>query len=425
MSLLVKDWARNHRFAGSKDRAFILGLCMDVLRRKGVLSQTMNDDSPRALALSALRWDFGMDVDAIAVACTEDHGPGALKDSERDALSSEGLGNPADLLDIPSWLHQSFKAAFRSDTKAEAAAFSERAPVDLRVNTLKANVEKATKALASIGVERPNTVTNALRIPPAAPNKKGAAIDVLPAYGKGWIEVQDLGSQIASACAGSLSGAQVLDFCAGGGGKTLALAALAGGKGQIYAYDKDAKRLSPIFERLRRAGVRTAQVRSPAEAPDPIKDLQGKMDLVFVDAPCTGSGTWRRRPDTKWRLTQKQFDQRLKDQRDVLREASAYVKPGGVLIWVTCSVFVEENETQIAAFLSEYQDFSPVSLDERLLGSGVIERQGVSELSPCASAIDNIPYAALRLSPRRTRSDGFFVSALLKTAHSTHNERST
>jgi 16S rRNA (cytosine967-C5)-methyltransferase len=184
----------------------------------------------------------------------------------------------------------------------------------------------------------------------------------------------------------------VLDFCAGGGGKTLALAAAMANTGQIFAYDSDARRLTDTVRRSRRAGVRNLQVRSPL-APGALSGLEGRMDLVFADAPCTGSGTWRRHPDAKWRLTEAQMVRRMVEQDEVLKGAADYVRPGGRLIYVTCSLFAEENEDRIAAFLGGRAD----------LAVEPVTAPGDFPLTP---------QGFLRLTPLSAGTDGFFVATL-------------
>jgi 16S rRNA (cytosine967-C5)-methyltransferase len=189
-------------------------------------------------------------------------------------------------------------------------------------------------------------------------------------------------------------GMQVADVCAGGGGKTLALAALMEGKGQIYAYDVDGRRLAPLKERADRAGAHNIQIRTPMRTKDALEDLRGRMDVVLVDAPCSGSGTWRRNPDSKWRLRPNALAKRLEEQHEALAMAAPLVKAGGRLVYVTCSVLPEENEDQIAAFLGSYTDFSAVGLN----ASFPALRRGL----------------ALQMTPRVTGCDGFFVAALVK-----------
>jgi 16S rRNA (cytosine967-C5)-methyltransferase len=279
---------------------------------------------------------------------------------------------------------------------AAAEALSHRAPIDLRVNTLKSDPARALKALSHFYVEPAGPLATALRVAPPAASNRAAPVETAPEFEKGWFEVQDLGSQIAAACAGDIAHRQVLDFCAGGGGKTLALAAAMANTGQIFAYDSDARRLTDTVRRSRRAGVRNLQVRSPLQ-PGALSGLEGRMDLVFADAPCTGSGTWRRHPDAKWRLTEAQMMRRMAEQDAVLAGAADYVRPGGRLIYVTCSLFAEENEDRIAAFVAGRPDF-------------VVE--------PVAAPGDFslTPEGYLRLTPLSAGTDGFFVATLRRVA---------
>jgi len=219
--------------------------------------------------------------------------------------------------------------------------------------------------------------------------------------------VQDLGSQVASAAAGDVKGKQVLDYCAGGGGKTLALAAMMENTGQLYAYDIDARRIKPLFHRAKRAGVRNLQIRSPAGR-EGLEDLVGKMDVVFIDAPCSGAGTWRRHPDTKWRLTEKQLARRIEEQDIALREAARYVKPGGRMVYVTCSIFMEENEDRLAEFLKDHSQFSFLPAYDEIMASGLLFEDEALALQKCKTAD-----GALRLTPHRFSSDGFFIANLL------------
>ena len=411
----LANWARDNRYAGAKDRAWISGLCLDALRRRHSLAQAMGEDSPRALALGVMGLLWGVPADALAETAAEaPHGPGALTQAETAALQRRAQDASQQLPlhvagDFPEWLVPHVRRVFGERAAQVMAGFAERADVDLRLNVLKAEPEKALKALKSVRGEAVPVLTTAARIPAPPANERAAAVTVIPAFNKGWVEVQDLGSQIAAAAAGEVKGAQVLDYCAGGGGKTLALAAMMGNAGQLYAYDRDARRLKPLYHRARRAGVRNLQIRSPSEG-SVLEDLKGKMDVVFADAPCTGAGTWRRHPDTKWRLTPQQLERRMAEQDAVLKEAAAYVKPGGRMVWATCSFLMEENEDRLAAFLGAHPMFEQAPVMESLAASGLLTPEGRAALEPCAT-----PDGALRLTPDRLRADGFFVATLIRT----------
>jgi 16S rRNA (cytosine967-C5)-methyltransferase len=409
----LADWARGARYAGAKDRAAISGLCLDVLRRRRSLSAAMGDDSVRAAVLAHLRLDQAMSVDAIsALAAEAPHGPGALSQAEADALADQRLSehNASPLLiqaDFPAWLEPSVERAFSGAAFDEMTAFATRADIDLRLNTLKTAPEKALAALETVGAAAAPLLKTAARIAAPASEERAPSVTVIPAFNKGWVEVQDLGSQIAAAAAGDIARAQVLDYCAGGGGKTLALASLMNATGQLYAYDGDARRLAPLYERARRAGVRNLQIVNPATDKAALGALAGRMDVVFIDAPCTGSGTWRRHPDTKWRVTPQQLERRMEEQDAVLREAARYVKPGGRMIYVTCSFLLEENEDRLAAFFGEHRDFAETRALDAVGASGLLIDGAAEILRSCETAS-----GALRLTPARTRTDGFFIAAL-------------
>jgi len=280
----------------------------------------------------------------------------------------------------------------------------------LRVNTLKADMTRALKALAPFNPDCVGDLENGLRIYPGAAADRAPAIEVAPEFAKGWFEVQDMGSQIAASAAGDIKGKQVLDLCAGGGGKTLTLAAAMANKGQLYAYDSDARRLTDTVTRSQRAGVRNLQIRSPIR-PGALDGLDGRMDVVFVDAPCTGSGTWRRHPDAKWRLTPAQLEKRMAEQDQVLASAATFVKPGGRIVYVTCSLLMEENEDRVAAFLASQADFVQANTLNHIRASGQVTTEGLVELARYVT-----PDGALRLSPTAGATDGFFVAVLERTA---------
>jgi 16S rRNA (cytosine967-C5)-methyltransferase len=382
--LALKGWGDGARYAGSKDRAFVSGLVLDVLRRRRSLAWMMGEESDRARVLAALAHVWGWPAGRVETAAADEHGPGALSDAERTRLTAPiALETAPDAVrgDYPDWLDAAMARVFGGRRAEEGAALAMRAPVDVRVNTLKSDAAGVMKALAPFAPERLGDT--AIRIPAPAASERAAPIEVAPEFEMGWFEVQDLGSQIAAAAAGDIRGLQVLDFCAGGGGKTLALAAAMANTGRLYAYDSDARRLTDSVRRAQRAGVTHLEVRSPIH-PGALDGLSGRMDLVFVDAPCTGSGVWRRHPDAKWRLSPDQLTRRMAEQGVVLTAASAFVKPGGRLVYVTCSLFAEENEDRVETFLESRADFS---------------LEGPSR----------------RLTPRTDGADGFFIASLSRS----------
>jgi 16S rRNA (cytosine967-C5)-methyltransferase len=198
----------------------------------------------------------------------------------------------------------------------------------------------------------------------------------------------------------------VIDLCAGAGGKTLALAAMMGGNGRLIATDHDKRQLAPIYERLSRAGVHNADVRAPKGDADPLADIRASADLVLIDAPCTGTGTWRRNPDAKWRMRPGALEVRLKDQAEVLDRAAALVKPGGRIAYVTCSVLPPENGDQVRAFVARHPEFSVVPPHETaaVLWDKAEDFEKAALQSP----------EGWLMTPRRTGTDGFFVSVLKK-----------
>jgi 16S rRNA (cytosine967-C5)-methyltransferase len=251
---------------------------------------------------------------------------------------------------------------------------------------------------------------NGFRVPAPDPSERSSSVETIPAYSKGWVEVQDLGSQLAAIGSNAKAGEQVLDYCCGGGGKTLAMAAMMENKGQIYSYDIDGRRLSAMIPRLKRAGARNVQLRHPQEDVG-LKDLELNMDLVVIDAPCTGVGTWRRRPDAKWRVSERNLHMRRSQQTEILHTACNYVKPGGRLLYITCSFLMEENEDQIASFLTDRSDFDQEDVVESAIQSGQLTDAGQSLLQRHRK-----PGGSVRLTPRSAETDGFFMAMLRRKA---------
>lgn len=401
----LKDWGLAHRFAGSKDRTAIASFVFDALRKRASAAFVMGDDAPRAIMLGALREARGLSAEAIAALCSgERHAPAPLSDDERHRLETAALdAAPAQVRgDFPEWLAPRFDAAFGARAAQEGAALAARAPVDLRVNLLKSSREQALEKLAHLAPTPTPLSPIGLRIDVG--QGRGPALTAETAYVKGLVELQDEASQLAALLCAAAPGEQVLDLCAGGGGKTLALAAQMHNRGQIYAHDSDGRRLAPIHKRLERAGVRNVQVRAPRGKADALADLDARCDLVVIDAPCTGTGAWRRHPDAKWRLAPGALELRLKEQRDLLEKAVRFVKPGGRLAYVTCSVLREEDEDQVAAFLAACPEFSALSVVETAGNSGL------PDLARFAS-----PHGpGVRLSPATSGTDGFYVCVLKK-----------
>jgi 16S rRNA (cytosine967-C5)-methyltransferase len=400
----LKDWGLSHRFAGSGDRAAIGNLVFDALRTRASSAYAMGDDSPRALVLRTLVSSWGLSPEAVAALADGGRfAPAPLSPAEFAGLQREVTPDaPAPIRgDYPEWLGLEFERAFGDRAAEEGAALARRAPVDLRVNTLKTTREKVLHALRRFEPEPTPYSLLGVRIRPGQGPSRSPHVEAEPGHGKGWYEIQDEGSQLAALLAHAQPKEQVLDLCAGAGGKTLALAAAMENTGQIYAYDADRMRLRPIFERLKRAGVRNVQVLQAGDQAA-LADLDGKIDRVVVDAPCTGSGVWRRRPEAKWRLSPQMLEARLGEQRAVLDQAASLVKPGGRLVYVTCSVLPPENRDQVEAFLARFPAFELVP-SARLWGDA-----GLPPAPPSADGADE----TLLMTPGTFGTDGFFVAAL-------------
>lgn len=402
----LKDWGLSHRFAGAGDRAAIGNIVYDALRLKASHGFLMDDDSAAAIGHAVLFRQWGLSPERLAKELDGDRfAPAPLDPKTLDTFAGRDLAQAPDHVqaDVPEWLVQSLKDNFGEDWLQEARALNNRPPLDLRVNTLKANRGKVLKALSRHGAHETAIARNGVRIDAVEGPARHPNVTAELAFQKGWFEVQDEGSQIVADLVFAKDGEQVLDYCAGGGGKTLALSAAMGNRGQIHAYDADRKRLAPIIERLKRAGTRNVQVHDEADALAP---LIGRMDRVVVDAPCTGTGTWRRRPDTKWRLTEKNLEERLAEQQAVLSAASAFVKPGGYLVYITCSILPEENEGQIAGFTEDVPGFEPVSAAEAWE-----ELFGTEKPQPWSADMRSVT-----LTPASTGTDGFFFAVMERVA---------
>jgi 16S rRNA (cytosine967-C5)-methyltransferase len=397
----LKAWGLTHRFAGSGDRAGIAGLVYDGLRRRASSAFLMGADTPRAILFGMLRRERGLDTEAIAkLADGGQYAPAELTADERKHLDGDGISAAPPYV-AGDYGHLS--RAFGEARAEEGAALASRAPLDLRVNMLKGERDAVAAMLADLEPEPTRWSPNGLRIRLPA-DAKSPAIHAEPAFMKGFIEVQDEGSQLAALLSGAKPGEQVIDLCAGAGGKTLALAAMMQNKGQIFATDDDKRRLAPIHDRLKRSGARNVQVRTPKSVGGEIADLAGRMDLVLIDAPCTGTGAWRRNPDAKWRIRPGALEQRVKEQVEILDRAVPLLKPGGRIGYVTCSVLDEENGVQVQGFLARHPGFTvqPPAEVAQALGERAFMFGKAARLSA----------EGILMTPRTTDTDGFFVSVL-------------
>jgi 16S rRNA (cytosine967-C5)-methyltransferase len=408
--LYLSRYFRSHRYIGAKDRRAIAQLVYDVLRRRAQLDWWVangdaapSDNRQRVIAALALidHWD----ADAIAGAFDGGrYRPQPLSDHEaavvgRIGANGAGLDAPGQSDDVrsnyPTWLQAELQASIGGELGREMGALLEPAPLDLRVNRLKGSRDRALGLLAEEGVETAPTPYS----PDGLRLSKRRTLPTLKAFNEGLIEVQDEGSQLAALLVDARPGQLVADYCAGGGGKTLAMAATMRNQGRIIACDTDERRLAAIGPRLARAGVTIAEGALLDE------DGQGEgleansFDRVLVDAPCSGTGAWRRNPDAKWRFTEPDLAAEIARQREILAVAADLPKKaGGRLVYVTCSILRSENEAQIKWFLAARPDYARLPIGDiwaDTVGGAVPETD-----------------ATLRLSPARTGTDGFFVAVL-------------
>ncbi|MBP1871174.1 Ribosomal RNA small subunit methyltransferase B [Ensifer adhaerens] len=394
----LKDWGLSHRFAGSGDRSAIGNIVYDALRMKLSHAYLMDSDSAAALGHAVMYRQWGFSPEKLAAELDGDKFAPEMPSADMaQAFATRRLEDAAPHIqgDIPEWVQASFEENFSDDWLDEAKALAGRPTLDLRANTLKATRAKVLKALERSGAEAATIARNGIRIPAGEGASRLPNVTAELSFQKGWFEVQDEGSQIVADLAFPQEGEQVLDYCAGGGGKTLAMSAAMNNKGQVHAYDTDRKRLAPIIERLKRAGTRNVQVHESTESLAP---LAGRFDRVLVDAPCTGTGTWRRRPDTKWRLNQKNLEERIAQQEEALASAAQFVRPGGHLIYVTCSVLPEENEAQVYGFCEDNPEFEILSAAD--IWAGLF---GTDKPQPWSADMKTVT-----LTPASTGTDGFF-----------------
>lgn len=411
---IIDKYFKRRRYAGSKDRRAISNRVYDTIRRKSRLSwwiQRSGSDlapSARLRVIADLALSEKMRPEEIQQLFSgARHCPSALIDGEvalAEALAGRPISHHSEMPDCveyeyPSWLESNLRAAYGETLPTEMSALNSTATLDVRVNMLKSTFEDVQSLLHNeqIKVEPTNLSPIALRI------IDRVRLGGTKAYNDGLIEVQDEGSQLISLLCDAQPGMTVVDFCAGAGGKTLALAAsMARGKtikGKLIACDVFSQRLNRMKERLKRAGANNVQLKVLSTENDLWVEQNAEMaDRVLLDVPCTGTGTWRREPDAKWRLSPEDMEKAIATQRLILDSASRLVKPGGRLIYATCSILPDENEKQIEWFLSEHDDF-------RTMDASVIWANSVGDSCPVSG-----PW--LRLSPATTQTDGFFCAVL-------------
>jgi 16S rRNA (cytosine967-C5)-methyltransferase len=384
----LRDWGRTHRFAGSKDRASIAERIYAIQRKRAWLTWRMGSNAPRALVIGSLL-DEG-DIEALFVGAG--YGPAALTDAERATILQPPSGAPPLHVqgEYPQFLENELQRAFGEALPEEMAALQSRAPADLRVNTLKTSRDDLLSALRAEGYDAQPTPFSPLGIRlPEGEAKLGRGGLFL----SGAFEFQDEAAQIAALLCGAKPGMRVLDLAAGAGGKSLALAALMQNKGAIVATDVRAAALHELEKRAMRAGATIIDTHPP----------DGTFDVVLLDAPCSGTGTWRRQPELRWRLTPERLEDLRETQDTLLKQAANFVKPGGRLIYATCSILPSENEDRVGAFLDSHRDFAVVPARD-------VWRESIPAAPPPGLG------QLFQASPFSTQTDGFFTAILARNA---------
>ncbi|RZJ18188.1 MAG: RsmB/NOP family class I SAM-dependent RNA methyltransferase [Brevundimonas sp.] len=407
---VLKAWGQQNRYAGSKDRRAVADRVYRVLRARGRLVWAMGGrEDGRALVIGSLSLIDGLSLEEIeALHSGEGYGPRPLSKQERSRITAPAGELPGWVAaGLPEFVVEDFKATF-GDRWAEEAheLMVPRAPIDLRVNGAVATVEEVEAELRAAGLTPERTPWSewGLRLTSEPPPN----IQALDGFKAGRFEIQDEGSQLACWLAAAQPGTTVVDYCAGGGGKTLGLAQAMAGQGTLVAGDVVQKRLNNIRPRLERAGIE-ADLRLLGQNGGGIEDLNNQADLVFVDAPCSGSGTWRRHPEDAWRLTPDEVERLHALQVRILGQAAQLVRPGGRLVFVTCSMLSRENEATADAFEAAHDDFRPVPIADALTAPGLTDaaRARLGELAQGHR---------LRLSPLTAGTDGFFVALYERAA---------
>jgi 16S rRNA (cytosine967-C5)-methyltransferase len=387
----LSAYFRSHAELGPRERSLVAEASFAVLRRRRSLAAAAASEAPRALLVAALARVLGFSARTLEPVAD----PAWIVALRR--ADNEGLSD-AVRADLPDWLWERLAAEQgRDEAMHIAQGLLNPAPLDLRVNLARISREEAQQRLVADGLE-----AHATPFSPSGLRLAGKpAINRHPLFKKGLVEVQDEGSQLLAWLLAPRRGEMVADYCAGAGGKTLALGMLMRGAGRIYAMDVSEKRLAALRPRAARAGLDNVHsIALSGDADARAKRLAGKLDRVLVDAPCSGFGTLRRNPDLKWRHDVRALEELTAKQRRILDAAARLVKPGGRLLYATCSILSEENEAVADAFLGARPEFQPLSCAALLT----------------AVRIDLDTGARLRLWPHRHGTDGFFAAAFSRTS---------
>jgi 16S rRNA (cytosine967-C5)-methyltransferase len=391
---LLHAFFRQRKAMGQHDRALIADGLFAYLRRRRSLEALADSQHPRHLALAVLVRELGIGVRELEGAIGADDAAWL-----RAFKSRLGTRLPdAIAADLPDWLWERLGTVYgEEERKALAQAWLSAAPLDLRINPLKTTRDEARAALAASGIAALPTPYSPLGLRVAG----RPSLARHPLFASGALEVQDEGSQLISFLVAPKRTDMVVDFCAGAGGKTLLLGALMRSQGRLYALDTHDRRLANLKPRLARSGLSNVHPQWIAHERDTkVKRLAGKIDRVLVDAPCTGFGTLRRNPDLKWRQPESALAELVVKQRSILAAAATLVKPGGRLVYATCSVLPEENEAVVADFVAANPAFTRVDAAAELARAGIPLDTG----------------DRLRLSPVRHGCDGFYAEVLTRSA---------
>jgi len=411
---VVADYCRNRRFIGSKDRRAISTLSYDVIRRRGHhLWRIENAGLPvsgRSLLISYLAHTSANELTLFGDDAA--HSPDKLSDAEQLAIDQFSTLENADSkpisaeLELPEFIEPALRQRFGASFDTAIDSLNETAPLDIRSNPTKA-VDVLIEELKKISEDIVKTQYS----PIGYRSNSKVRVTGTDLYISGKIEVQDEAAQVACYMADAQPGMAVVDLCAGAGGKSLLLSALMDNKGQLFAFDASAKRLSALSNRSKRAGCRNIQIKAipeqGAKRAEILAEMSGKAARVVIDAPCSGTGTWRRNPDQRWRLSEDQIKDYAAVQLKLLTEGAQMVAPGGRLIYMTCSILPAENEAVVDAFFTAHGTADWKLVNYKSVWSKVLDSP------PASSAAKN--EAMLQFVPHQHQTDGFFVAILEKT----------